>query len=85
MAPDLSYTTTGREGESRVRIINGIEEKAHTILEQLFRQATPTSSYSSTVGVFRSKDHPVTSRSRRSLLLSAEGNIWLLVCRDMAI
>ena len=25
---------------------------------------------------------PVTSRSRRSLLLYVAGNIWLLVCRD---
>ena len=31
------------------------------------------------------RNHPVTSRSRRSLLLFIVGNIWLLVCRDMAI
>ena len=54
MNPDLSYTTE-REGESSARIINGMEKKTDTTREQLFRQATPTSNYSSTVGVFRFK------------------------------
>ena len=55
MTPDLSYTTTGREGESSARIINGMKKKLLQNREQLFKQATPTSNYSSTVGVFRFK------------------------------
>ena len=30
MTPDLSYTTTGREGERSARIINGMEKKTDT-------------------------------------------------------
>ena len=31
------------------------------------------------------QDHPASSRIRRSLLLSVVGNIYMAVCRDMAI
>ena len=52
--------------------------------KQFFRQATQTGSCSSTVGI-PVRDHPVTTRSRRPLLLAIVGNIWLLVCRGIAI
>ena len=68
-------------------IINGMEKKLIQNREQLFIQATPTSNelqqYSS--GGIAIPDRPATSRSRRPLLLSVVGNIWLLVSRDTAI
>ena len=54
VTPYLSYTT-GWEGESRARKIYGMGKLTDTIREQLFRQSTPTSHYSNTVGVFRFK------------------------------
>ena len=42
MTPDLR-STTGREGESSARKINGMEKKLIQNREQLLRQATPTS------------------------------------------
>ena len=48
MTPDLSFTTSSREGESSARITDGIwGKKTDTIREQLFRQATLTRNYSS--------------------------------------
>ena len=50
------------------------------IREQYFRRATPRSGFSAvqTVGI-PIRGHPATtSRIQRSLLLSVEGNIWLL-------
>ena len=46
MNPDLSYTTTGREGESSARTANGMGENTNAIREQIFRLAAPTSNYS---------------------------------------
>ena len=82
MTPDLRFTTIGRKGESCARIINGMKKKMIQNQEQLFRQATPTTSYSSTVGVFRFKiTLSATSRSRRSLPIY----IYLLCEQYMAV
>ena len=60
MTLDLSCTfNTGREGKRSARIINVMKKQTDTMIrEGLFRQATPTSNYSSTVGVFRFKITP---------------------------
>ena len=83
MTPDLSYTT-GREGESSARIINGMG-KTDTIQKQLSHkphQQAITAGYRGGIPI---QVYYMTSRSRRSLLLHVVGNMWLLVCRDMAI
>ena len=62
MTPDLSYAATGRAGESSARLTNG---RSNKVQQQ----------YSS--GRIPIPDQPVTSRSRRSLLLlSVVGNIY---------
>ena len=63
MTPDLSYTT-GREGESSARIINGMDD---TIIA--FQTSHTTKQLQQYTGGTRIQDHPVTCRSRRSLLL----------------
>ena len=75
MTTDLSYTTTAREGERSARIV-GWRKKLIQNHEQLFRQATPTSNELQQYNVgIPIQDQPVTSRSRRSLLLSV---VWAI-------
>ena len=81
MTPNPSHTTTGREGESSARIINGMEKRKIHNREKLFRKATPTSNelqqYSGGIPI---QDHPVTSQ-RRSLLLI----LYMLCGQYMAV
>ena len=80
MTPDLSYTTTGRDGESGARKINETEKKIDKKSRTAFQTNYTNKQSQQYSGGIPIQDHPVTSRSRRSLLLSVVGNIWPLVC-----
>ena len=87
MTPDLSYITTGREAESSARALNGMEKKKKLIqyennFSDKLHQQVITAVQS--VGGIPILDHPMTTRTRRSSLLSVVGNTWLLACRDIA-
>ena len=81
MTPDLSYTTTGREGESSARIMNRMENKTDTKIRTAFETSYTNKQLQQYRGGIPIQDYPLTTRSRRSLLSSAVGNAWLLVCR----
>ena len=86
MTPDLSFSTTGREGESSARILDGICEKKLIQYENSFSDKQHKQEITAVhSGGILIQCHPATSRRRRSLLSFFAANIWLLVCRDMAI
>ena len=82
--PRRDHGSDGREGEGSAGIINAMEKKVIRT-----RTAFPTSYTNKSLqqysGGIPIQDHPLTSRRRRSLPIFVVENIFLLVCRDMAI
>ena len=84
MTPDIRYTTA-REGESSARIIKGMGKKL--IQHDNSFQTSYTHKNYSRVRWEYSEISSLCDKPKQALiaLISCQGNIWLLECRDMAI